>query len=246
MLILILVITTASVGKVLGTFVVAKIWGVESRKAIALGFLMNTKGLVELIVLNIGLSRGVRSYVFTRTAFNFVFTTATRALWLQGLYLTQHQAVKNNNYEQIELTDLTLCDAQCVQVLNQELFAIMVVMAIVTTFITTPVVMWLYEPARDIQPYTRRTIEYSGDDKDKLRLLLCPFGSWNVYAMMNMVVITRGEDYRSLRAYVLHLIECSERLSSIRKSTLSSQEDRYDTMHQVMRCTSFLILQRIL
>ncbi|KAG0625963.1 hypothetical protein M758_2G092000 [Ceratodon purpureus] len=174
-LILILVITIASVGKVLGTFVVAKIWGVESRKAIALGFLMNTKGLVELIVLNIGLSRGV---------------------------------------------------------LNQELFAIMVVMAIVTTFITTPVVMWLYEPARDIQPYIRRSIEYSGDDKDKLRLLLCPFGSWNVYAMMNMVVITRGEDYKSLRAYVLHLIECSERLSSIRKSTFSRQEDRDDTMHQ--------------
>lgn len=56
-----MVLATACIGKVLGTFVVAKLWGVENRKAIALGFLMNTKGLVELIVLNIGLSKGVRS-----------------------------------------------------------------------------------------------------------------------------------------------------------------------------------------
>lgn len=60
-LILFLVIASACVGKVLGTFIVAKVWGVGSRKAIALGFLMNTKGLVELIILNIGLSKGVRS-----------------------------------------------------------------------------------------------------------------------------------------------------------------------------------------
>jgi Kef-type K+ transport system membrane component KefB len=56
-----MVLATACIGKVLGTFIVAKVWGVENRKAIALGFLMNTKGLVELIVLNIGLSSGVRS-----------------------------------------------------------------------------------------------------------------------------------------------------------------------------------------
>lgn len=60
-MILILVLATACAGKVMGTFIVAKVWGVESRKALALGFLMNTKGLVELIVLNIGLSKGVRS-----------------------------------------------------------------------------------------------------------------------------------------------------------------------------------------
>jgi len=69
-----LVIATACVGKVLGTFIVAKLWGVHSRKAIALGFLMNTKGLVELIVLNIGLSKGVRFYIFTQTA---LFISAT-------------------------------------------------------------------------------------------------------------------------------------------------------------------------
>lgn len=54
-----MVLATACLGKVMGTVIVAKVWGMERRKAVALGFLMNTKGLVELIVLNIGLSKGV-------------------------------------------------------------------------------------------------------------------------------------------------------------------------------------------
>lgn len=58
-IILAMVLATACLGKVLGTALVAKLWGIEHRKAIALGFLMNTKGLVELIVLNIGLSKRV-------------------------------------------------------------------------------------------------------------------------------------------------------------------------------------------
>jgi hypothetical protein len=112
----------------------------------------------------------------------------------------------------------------------------MVIMALVTTFITTPVVMWIYTPARDIPPYIRRSID-TGDDKDELRMLLCPVGSWNTYAMMNMVEITRGKDYKSLRAFVLHLIECSERLSSIKMSTFPRRESRDNSMREVTHCT---------
>lgn len=57
--ILALVLGTACLGKVMGTVVVAKLFGMDVRRSFALGFLMNTKGLVELIVLNIGLSKGV-------------------------------------------------------------------------------------------------------------------------------------------------------------------------------------------
>jgi len=58
--ILALVLGTACLGKILGTVFVAKLVGMDTRKSFALGFLMNTKGLVELIVLNIGLQKGVR------------------------------------------------------------------------------------------------------------------------------------------------------------------------------------------
>lgn len=57
---LLLVIVTACAGKILGTFVVALGCNMSLMEAITLGFLMNTKGLVELIVLNIGKEKKVR------------------------------------------------------------------------------------------------------------------------------------------------------------------------------------------
>lgn len=56
---LVLVIVTACLGKIVGTVVVSLICKVPAKEALALGFLMNTKGLVELIVLNIGKDRKV-------------------------------------------------------------------------------------------------------------------------------------------------------------------------------------------
>lgn len=61
---LVLVITVACAGKISGTFFAAKASRVGTRKAITLGVLMNTKGLVELIVLNIGKDRGVSCLPF--------------------------------------------------------------------------------------------------------------------------------------------------------------------------------------
>lgn len=56
-----LIIAVACAGKFGGTFVAARLTGLPWRGAGALGILMNTRGLVELIVLNIGLDLGVIS-----------------------------------------------------------------------------------------------------------------------------------------------------------------------------------------
>ena len=56
-----LVIATACSGKILGTFSAAILCRMPVREALTLGVLMNTKGLVELIVLNIGKERKVRT-----------------------------------------------------------------------------------------------------------------------------------------------------------------------------------------
>lgn len=55
------VLAVAVVGKYAGTYLAARVCGIENREASALGWLMNTRGLTELIVLNIGLSLGVIS-----------------------------------------------------------------------------------------------------------------------------------------------------------------------------------------
>ena len=77
------IIAVASLGKFGGSYVAARLTGLAPRPAASLGVLMNTRGLMELVVLNIGLDLGV---------------------------------------------------------ISPTLFAIMVVMALVTTLATTPVV----------------------------------------------------------------------------------------------------------
>ena len=92
-----LVILVAIVGKFGGSTIAARISGVPWREAGALGVLMNTRGLMELVVLNIGLDIGV---------------------------------------------------------LSPAMFTIMVLMALITTFMTTPLLEWIYSerliPAADI------------------------------------------------------------------------------------------------
>jgi Kef-type K+ transport system membrane component KefB len=53
------IILVATAGKFGGTFVAARLSGLSWRPAAALGALMNTRGLMELIVLNVGHDLGV-------------------------------------------------------------------------------------------------------------------------------------------------------------------------------------------
>ncbi|XP_073009215.1 cation/H(+) antiporter 19-like [Typha latifolia] len=154
---LVLVITNACLGKIAGTVVVSLLVRVPIREAVTLGFLMNTKGLVELIVLNIGRDR---------------------------------------------------------KVLNDESFAILVLMALFTTFITTPVVTAIYKPARRSAPYKHRTVERTDQDSD-LRVLACFHASRSIPSIINLVESSRGTRRRRLTLYAMHLVELSERSSAI-------------------------------
>lgn len=85
-----IVIVVAIAGKLGGSMCAARLAGMPWREAASLGILMNTRGLMELVILNIGLDIGV---------------------------------------------------------ISPAMFSIMVLMALVTTFMTTPLLEWVY-PAR--------------------------------------------------------------------------------------------------
>ncbi|CAA2988381.1 cation H(+) antiporter 18-like [Olea europaea subsp. europaea] len=156
---LILVIFTACFGKIVGTILVSLSCKVPFKEAVTLGFLMNTKGLVELIVLNIGKDRGV---------------------------------------------------------LNDQTFAIMVLMALFTTFVTTPAVVALYKPAQMAKSeYKHRTIRRQ-ECSSQLRLLTCFHSTRNVPTLINLIEVSRGTEKREgLCVYAMHLMELSERSSAI-------------------------------
>jgi Kef-type K+ transport system membrane component KefB len=81
------IIVLAVMGKWGGSMLAARLNGMSWRESAAVGILMNTRGLVELVILNIGLELGI---------------------------------------------------------LSPALFSIMVLMALVTTLMTTPLIKWIY------------------------------------------------------------------------------------------------------
>lgn len=82
-----LIIALAVIGKWGGSMIASRMNGMSWREAAAVGILMNTRGLVELVILNIGLDLGV---------------------------------------------------------LSPALFSVMVLMALVTTLMTSPLLSWIY------------------------------------------------------------------------------------------------------
>eukprot|EP00027_Filamoeba_sp_ATCC50430_P004815 CAMPEP_0168560814 /NCGR_PEP_ID=MMETSP0413-20121227/11262_1 /TAXON_ID=136452 /ORGANISM="Filamoeba nolandi, Strain NC-AS-23-1" /LENGTH=792 /DNA_ID=CAMNT_0008592143 /DNA_START=9 /DNA_END=2387 /DNA_ORIENTATION=- len=114
-----IVLVVACAGKIGGAGIAAKFAGLTFREALTIGILMDTRGLVELIVLNIGLDLGI---------------------------------------------------------INKKMFAAEVVMALVTTFATSPLVHFLYtRPVIKQEIETRRMLTKSTKN---LTMLLCVSDSY--------------------------------------------------------------------
>jgi nucleotide-binding universal stress UspA family protein len=80
-------IALATAGKFGGSAVAARLTGLRWREASAIGILMNTRGLMELIVLNIGMDLGVISpTVFTMLVIMALVTTFATSPILQLVY----------------------------------------------------------------------------------------------------------------------------------------------------------------
>jgi len=157
-----LVLFVAIAGKYAGTYIAARFSGIEKREASALGWLMNTRGLTELIVLNIGLSLGV-------------------------------------------ITPL--------------LFTMLVIMALVTTFMTSPLLEWTY-PKRLIgldvlesedEPEASREIIATGDSYGQIYRILVPVANPNTQkGLVQLAVAIALNNQQPTAVYPLSLIELSE------------------------------------
>ncbi|WP_447978398.1 cation:proton antiporter domain-containing protein [Candidatus Nitrospira bockiana] len=90
-----LILAVAIAGKYAGSAVSAYFMGISWKEASAIGILMNTRGLMELIILNVGLDIGI---------------------------------------------------------ISPTVFAMMIIMALTTTFMTAPLLRWTYQPAYEPLP----------------------------------------------------------------------------------------------
>jgi Kef-type K+ transport system membrane component KefB/nucleotide-binding universal stress UspA family protein len=88
-----LIIALAVIGKFGGSAIPARLTGLSWRESGALGLLMNTRGLMELIVLNIGLDLGVISpTVFSMMVLMALFTTFMTSPLLEWVYPQREMA----------------------------------------------------------------------------------------------------------------------------------------------------------
>jgi Kef-type K+ transport system membrane component KefB len=86
----VLIFTVAVVGKLGGSMISARLTGMSWREAGALGVLLNTRGLIELVILNIGLDMGViSSALFSMVVLMALITTFMTSPLLALIYPTE-------------------------------------------------------------------------------------------------------------------------------------------------------------
>jgi len=178
----VLVTVVACAGKIIGCTSASRLSGMPWRESWAVGILMNTKGLVEIIVLNIGLDAGV---------------------------------------------------------INTKIFTIMVLMAIITTLLTSPLIAWVYPPkyafAENTQPIDEESQTKQSEHVDSASGLLLetsdmivPVGQGHVDGLLVVAKLmsqpahyaTSGSNQlltqsRGPKIHLLRLFEMDDRLSSI-------------------------------
>ncbi|ATB29216.1 cation:proton antiporter [Melittangium boletus] len=160
-----LIILLACLGKFGGSAVAARLTGSRWREAGAIGILMNTRGLMELIVLNLGLDLGV---------------------------------------------------------ISPTLFTMMVVMALVTTFLTSPLLRVIYPP-EELALERAVPVAPVADAPAPFRLLMCVSHGQTGTGMVTLGRALTGGTQSPSELYALHLIPPSDRASFLLRHSPDSQ-----------------------
>lgn len=151
-----IVVLVACAGKFGGSTLAARITGMSWREASAIGVLMNTRGLMELIVLNIGLDLGV---------------------------------------------------------ISPKLFTMMVIMALVTTFITTPLLERIYPTALLMRELAEADASLA--PHPRFTAVACVAFERSGPALVTVGAAIAGNDEERGRLYALRLVPPANRASFV-------------------------------
>ncbi|KAK3689089.1 Sodium/hydrogen exchanger family-domain-containing protein [Podospora appendiculata] len=182
----------AFLSKVAGGTLGARLNGLVWRESLTIGTLMSCKGLVELIVLNIGLQA---------------------------------------------------------RILSQRTFTMFVVMALVTTFATTPLVSWLYPPAyqRKLDLWKKGKIDWTtggshtipppepaAPETDMAARLLVYLRADGLSSLLSLITHFTSTSIQPLRVHGYRLTELTDRNSSVMAVTAARARARHDPILQAL------------
>jgi len=100
------------------------------------------------------------------------------------------------------------------QVLDDESFAVMVLVSVAMTALVTPVVTTVYRPARRLVGYKRRNLQRSKHDAE-LRMLACVHTTRNVPSIISLLELSNPTKRSPIFIYALHLVELTGRASNM-------------------------------
>jgi Kef-type K+ transport system membrane component KefB len=79
-------VAAAIIGKILGSYIAARLAKLDHQESLSIGVLMNTRALMELIVINIGYEHGfIPQNVYTMLVLVAIITTVMTSPWLRSL-----------------------------------------------------------------------------------------------------------------------------------------------------------------
>ncbi|KAF8336424.1 Sodium/hydrogen exchanger family-domain-containing protein [Cantharellus anzutake] len=183
----ILLIVVAFVGKFVGCAASARISGFNARESGAIGSLMSCKGLVELIVLNVGLQAGL---------------------------------------------------------LDQRLFSMFVLMALVLTMMTTPLTLWMYPPRvrgrMQLERIDSASLSVTSlkqeDSGSKFSLVLERVDQLpGVMSVMHLFNPPTSANRQFITVDALRLVELSDRASAVMRGSEIEELLRRDPIAKVLR-----------
>lgn len=182
-----LVIATACVGKILGCFIACKTSKLDNRESLAVAVLMNTKGLIEIIVLNIGLNAGV---------------------------------------------------------INDVVFTIMVLMALVTTFMTSPLIALVYPPHKQTRPLRANNLTSRSNSslprvilekpQQPIKVLLALRNMHNVRPMMSLLQMV-SDITNEIEVIALRLLPLGDRIGMLMKAKDPQETLRADPVLDIFK-----------
>jgi len=86
------IMAAAVLGKLAGSALAARLTGMSGRESLAIGVLMNTRGLMELVILTIGLETGVIApALFSMMVLMAIVTTVMTSPALMAIGIPQHE-----------------------------------------------------------------------------------------------------------------------------------------------------------
>ncbi|GFZ02938.1 hypothetical protein Acr_15g0015460 [Actinidia rufa] len=111
------------------------------------------------------------------------------------------------------------------EILSEELYSVLTIMAVVHAAIATPIISYLYNPSKRYVNYQRRTIQHCRRDTE-FRILTCIHEEESVFSIMNLLKASYPSRESPLGIYVLDIMK------------LDGREHPVFINHQFHRCLS--------